>query len=103
MDTPLQIMIVEDEQIVAMDLSMGLQKNGYVVVGIADNFDDAIRMFMEHGVDILPMDIHIRREKDGVNCAAEIMKIREVPVIYLTAYSDVSTLERVKQTRPAAF
>lgn len=103
MNTPIQVMIVEDEAIVAMDLSMGLQKDGYHVVGIADNFADAVALFQQQPVDILLMDIHIHGDKDGVECATELMKIKEVPLIYLTAYSDASTIERVKQTKPAAF
>ncbi len=103
MSSPIQIMIVEDEQIVAMDLSMGLEKDGYTVVGVADNFEDAVRLFKEQPVDILLMDIHIHGDKDGVECAMELMKIKEVPLIYLTAFSDAKTIERVKHTRPAAF
>ncbi|MEO5888660.1 MAG: response regulator [Ferruginibacter sp.] len=99
----IRILIVEDESIVAMDLSMGLQRDGYRVVGIADNYEEALQLYQNNEVDILLMDIHIYGDKDGVETAAELMKIKEVPLIFLTAFTDAATIERVKHTRPAAF
>lgn len=98
-----QIMIVEDESIVAMDLAAGLEKDGYQVTGIADNYEDAIRLFREQPPDILLMDIHIQGNKDGVETATDLLKIRPVPLIYLTAFTDQATVERVKHTHPSAF
>ena len=98
-----QVMIVEDESIVAMDLSMGLEQDGYSVVGIADNYEEALEMYRQHEVDILLMDINIYGSKDGVHTATDLMKIKEVPLIYLTAFTDTATVERVKHTKPAAF
>lgn len=103
MSYKIQVMIVEDERVVALDLKLALQQDGYQVVGIVDNFTDALLLFQQQHVDVLLMDIHIYGEKDGIECAAEIMKLREVPLIYLTAFSDAATIQRVKHTRPAAF
>jgi two-component system, response regulator PdtaR len=99
----INVMIVEDESIVAMDLSAGLEHDGYNVVGIADNYDDAISLFSANTVDILLMDINIHGNKDGVETATELMKIKQVPLIYLTAFTDAVTVQRVKHTNPAAF
>jgi DNA-binding LytR/AlgR family response regulator len=96
-------MIVEDESIVAMDLAAGLEHDGYKVTGIADHFEEAVKMYTENTVDILLMDIHIHVDRDGVESAAALMKIRQVPLIYLTAFTDAATVERVKHTNPAAF
>lgn len=97
------VMIVEDESIVAMDLAAGLEQDGYVVTGIADHFDEALALFREKPADILLMDINIHGEKDGVETAAALMQIRPVPLIYLTAFTDAATVERVKHTHPSAF
>lgn len=103
MPEPVKVMIVEDESIVAMDLSAGLEHDGFIITGIADNFTDAHTLFEQHPADILLMDIHIQGEKDGVETAASLMKIRQVPLIYLTAFTDAATVERVKHTNPSAF
>ena len=103
MPEQINVMIVEDESIVAMDLSAGLEHDGYNVVGIADNYDDAVELFSGNQVDILLMDINIYGNKDGVETATQLMKIKQVPLIYLTAFTDAKTIERVKHTNPAAF
>ena len=103
MPEKVRVMIVEDESIVAMDLAAGLEHDGYIVTGIADRYDDAIELFKKEHADILLMDIHIHGEKDGVETATTLMKIRQVPLIYLTAFTDSATIERVKHTNPSAF
>lgn len=99
----INVMIVEDESIVALDLSTGLQQDGYQVIGIADNAADARELFEANEVDILLMDINIFGDKDGIDTVRELMTIKEIPVIYLTAFTDAATIERVKKTHPAAF
>jgi len=97
------ILIVEDEGIVAMDLAAGLQMDGYHIAGIADNAESAITIFKEETVDIVLMDINIIGETDGVDTAVALLKIRYVPIIFLTAFTDSKTIDRVKQICPAAF
>jgi two-component system, response regulator PdtaR len=103
MPESVKVMIVEDESIVAMDLSAGLEHDGYTVVGIADNFEDALMLYTQNQVDILLMDINIYGSRDGVETATALMKIKPVPLIYLTAFTDAATVERVKHTNPSAF
>lgn len=97
------VLIVEDESIVALDLAAGLQMDGYNVVGMADNAEEAEELFKTNAVDIILMDIQIMGDKDGIDTAATLLKIRYVPVIFLTAFTDAKTVERVKQICPAAF
>lgn len=99
----INILIVEDESIVAMDLAAGLEMDGYHIAGVADNTEEAIAIFKDEVVDIVLMDIHIIGDTDGIDTAAALLKIREVPVIFLTAFADQKTVERVKQICPAAF
>lgn len=97
------VLIVEDESIVAMDLAAGLERDGYHVAGIADHAAEAIELFKQQAIDILLMDVQIIGETDGIDTAAELIKIRPVPVIFLTAFTDAKTVERVKNICPAAF
>lgn len=97
------ILIVEDESIVAMDLAAGLEMDGYHIAGIADNAQEAVALFKDNPVDIVLMDVQIIGDTDGIDAAAALLKIREVPVIFLTAFTDQKTVDRVKQICPAAF
>lgn len=97
------VLIVEDEMITALDLSTGLEREGYHIVGIADNAEEAIHLFKEHQADIILMDINIRGAMDGIDATRELLKIRQMPIIYLTAYTDEETIRRVKEIQPAAF
>lgn len=99
----IKILIVEDESIVALDLAAGLESDGYAVAGIADNADEAQQIFRDHEIDIVLMDIHIMGDKDGIETAAALLKQRLIPVIYLTAFTDAATIDRAKNTHPAAF
>lgn len=97
------ILIVEDESIVALDLASGLEHDGYNIAGIADNAEEAQQLFNENEIDIILMDVNIIGEKDGIDTAIGILKQKAVPIIYLTAFTDAHTIERIKQTHPAAF
>lgn len=97
------ILIVEDESIVALDLAAGLKKDGYNIVGIADSADEALELFTNNEVDIALMDINIIGEKDGIETAAELLAIKRIPIIYLTAVTDAASINRIKETQPAAF
>jgi DNA-binding LytR/AlgR family response regulator len=97
------ILIVEDESIVALDLANGLERDGYNIAGIADNAEEAQQIFNEKDIDIILMDVNIIGDKDGIETATEILKQKAVPIIYLTAFTDAVTIDRIKQTHPAAF
>jgi DNA-binding LytR/AlgR family response regulator len=99
----INVLIVEDEAITALDLSEGLRQCGYAIAGVADNARMAKTLFEETEVDIVLMDIQLKGERDGVDAVMELMKVRKRPVIYLTAFTDAATVERVKRTYPAAF
>ena len=99
----IKILIVEDEQLIALELAAGLERDGYRVAGIADTFEEAVAIFSRELIDIVLMDIHIRGKADGVETAAELMRLRPVPIVYLSALTDARTVSRVKETHPAAF
>lgn len=103
MTEKVSVLIVEDEALVALDLAGGLERDGYHVAGIADNAVEAQELFSREAVDIVLMDVHIIGDKDGIDTATQLLKQKQVPVIYLTAFTDSATVERAKQTHPAAF
>jgi two-component system, response regulator PdtaR len=103
MSGKVKILIVEDESIVAMDLAMRLQKAGYEVVGMADNSDEALTLFKEEEPDLVLMDININGPKDGIETAKLLKKVREVPLIFLTAFSQSEYVNRAKEANPSAY
>ncbi|BBL64150.1 response regulator [Methanosarcina mazei] len=96
-------MIVEDEHIVAMGIKRMLKSLGYTVTGVASSGKDAISKAESTFPDLILMDIMLKGELDGVEAAKEIKERFDVPIVYLTAYSDSNILERVKKTGPSGY
>jgi DNA-binding LytR/AlgR family response regulator len=103
MESKVNILVVEDEGIVALGLEDTLQSEGYHVSGIADNGKQALSIVEKEPVDLVLLDIHIKGDWDGIETARRLMTFRDIPIIYLTAFSDDRTLERAKETTPAAY
>lgn len=98
-----KILVVEDERITAEDIKDGLISLGYKVPGVVYSGEDAVIKAGELRPDLVLMDIRLEGEMDGIEAAEEIKKHYDIPVIYLTAYSDESTLERAKKTEPSGY
>ena len=98
-----KILVVEDEGIIAREISIRLKKMGYDVVGIADNGQDAYNKAIEKKPDLIMMDINIKGDIDGIQTARKILNDYEVPVIFLTAHTDDRTLERAKMANPYGY
>lgn len=97
------ILVVEDENIVAKDIQISLRKLGYAVPAIATSGRSAIEKAAEFSPDLVLMDIHLKGDMDGVEAGKELHARFNVPVIYLTAYSDENTLERAKLTEAVGY
>lgn len=97
------IMLVEDEIIVAADVKNRLENMGYAVLGIFDTGEEAIQKAGELKPDMVLMDIVLKGEMDGIDAAQKIREQFDIPLIYLTAYSDEKTLERAKVTEPFGY
>lgn len=89
-------MIVEDEGIIAMDIRSQLERYGYEVVGTAFSGKQALEMAILRTPDIVLMDIVLKGSMDGISAANAITGSMDIPVIFLTAYSDPDTLQRAK-------
>lgn len=101
--TSATILVVEDERITAEDIKAGLEFAGYKVPITCSTGEDAVRQAARLEPDLILMDIKLEGEMDGIEAAAEIKKLQDIPVIYLTAFSDEKTVERAKLTEPSGF
>ncbi len=99
----IRILIVEDEAIVALDISQKLEQLGYSVTGTASNFEEAVSQAETTSPDLVLMDIHLRGEKDGIEAAKTILDRMDIPVVYLTAYSDNETLRKAARSGAYAY
>lgn len=99
-NTKKKILIVEDQNIIAMDLKKSLNKRGYKIAGICDNCEDAIKFTDENHPDLILMDIIINGEKNGIETAEIILEKHDIPIIYLTALTDMDTYLQALQTEP---
>lgn len=93
--TPSKILVVEDEVIVAKDIKASLQSLGYTVP-VAASGEEAIKKAAELSPDLVLMDIRLKGDIDGIEAAEQIYTRFRIPIIYLTAHSDGSTLHRAK-------
>ena len=98
-----RVLIVEDERLVARELQIRLEENGYRVTGNVASADNALRAASEQVPDIVLMDIHIQGERDGIETAALLQQQFDVPVVFLTAHSDEATVQRAKQIGAAGY
>jgi len=97
------ILIVEDEQISALDLRETLTTLGYRVTGIANTGEKAIVMADTEVPDLILMDIRLAGNLSGIEAAEKILEKHNIPIIYLTAYADPELVEKAKQTRPYGY
>jgi PAS domain S-box-containing protein len=98
-----QIMIVEDERIIAEYIQSSLKTLGYYVGDIASSGEEAIAKAGNLRPDLVLMDIKIRGEIDGIDVADVLRTKFDIPVVYLTAYSDAELLNRAKKTEPLGY
>jgi CheY-like chemotaxis protein len=87
------VLIVEDEVINAMALSEMLPHFGYRVADMVTTGEDAIRAAEEKKPDVVLMDISLHGSIDGLRAAEEIIGRLEIPVIFMTGYDDIKTVE----------
>jgi PAS domain S-box-containing protein len=98
-----RILVVEDEKIVAKDVENRLKNMGYQVPAVASTGEDAIIRAEEFRPDLVLMDIMLKGAMDGVTAAETIRGRFNIPVIYVTAYSDQNTLDRAKISEPYGY
>lgn len=94
-----KFLIVEDEAIVAINLANTLRRLGYDVVKTVDTAEAAVLQAKNINPDMILMDIHLKGKMDGLDAAQQIRATTDIPIIFLTAYSDQATLTRALETQ----
>lgn len=98
-----QILVVEDESILALYIRNSLESLGYRIAAVVDSGDLALKEAERKRPDLVLMDIRIKGEMDGIDTAEQIYDRFDIPVVYLTAYADENTLQRAKLTAPYGY
>ncbi len=98
-----KILIIEDENITALEIQNKLEKWGYEVVGTAGSGEEAIQIANENEIELILADIVLRGDMDGIDAVDRISDRYDVPVIYLTAHADNDTFSRAKMTKPSGY
>jgi len=103
MEKSVKILIVEDEMIIAANISLQLSKLGYEVTGIIPNGEKVLPHIKQNKPDIVLLDVQLKGKLDGIETAEAMQNEFDIPIIYLTANADESNFNRAKATNPYAF
>ena len=98
-----KILIVEDDAVIATRLEERLTFMGCNVVGLAYSGEEGVEMARRLRPDIILMDIVMSGKRDGVDAAETIKKDLDIPVIFLTAYTNDEYIKRAKRTEPFGY
>ena len=96
-------LIVEDEALIAEELRVRLSRLGFAIIATVDSADEGVTIAMRDRPDLVLMDIRLKGEKDGIDAAREIRQQVDLPIVYLTAYSDLLTVDRAKNSEHDGF
>ncbi|QJW89241.1 response regulator [Spirosoma taeanense] len=100
----LQILIVEDDTITAMDLRETLEEAGHTITGVAHDFLSAVKAVKNQSPDLALIDIELVGSiRNGIDTAKELLTYHRMPIMYLTANSEPDMFQSAKATRPAAY
>jgi DNA-binding NarL/FixJ family response regulator len=99
----IRVLIVEDEPLIAENLAMYLNNHDFEVAGIAYDYEEGVQQLQKTQPDIALLDINLEGLKDGIDLGAYIFNHIKIPFVFLTSYSDKSTLDRAKKIQPSGF
>ncbi|WP_395062194.1 helix-turn-helix domain-containing protein [Flavobacterium sp.] len=97
------ILIVEDELIIALDIKEILNEEGYDAIIDIVSVEDAIKAIDQFTPSLILVDINLKKDKDGIDLGKYLLEKDTIPFVYITSYSDKTTLERVSETRPYGY
>jgi AraC-like DNA-binding protein len=97
------ILIVEDELIISLDIKEILNEEGYDEIRCVTSVEDAIDAIEKLNPSIVLIDVNLKKDKDGIDLGLYLLEKDKIPFVYVTSYSDKTTLERASETRPYGF
>jgi DNA-binding response OmpR family regulator len=97
------ILVVEDETLVGLELKEDLERMGYFVPEVIESGESVVQAVARYQPDLVLMDVRLRGSLDGIDAAYQAKAEFDLPVIYLTAFSDADTLRRAAMTSPDGF
>lgn len=103
MNNNIKVLIVEDEPPISMEISFILEDYGYQVAASVYSSEDAIEYLSQNTVDIALLDINIMGSMNGIELAHHINKFYQIPFLYISSFSDGSTMEKANATKPKGF
>lgn len=99
----MKVIIVEDEYTIALDTEMKLTTQGFMVLGIANDFVSLMEIMSEDTPDIILMDINLGEGGSGIEIAKKLKKIISVPIVFLSAYSNPEVVSAALETEPFGY
>lgn len=99
----MKALIVEDEVLVAYDLSTMLEQVGYTVPAVATSVEEALDAIEQYNPDVVLIDIMLEDERDGIDLGSMLQAEYDIPFLYVTSHADRTTVERAKATRPSGY
>jgi len=99
----IRVLIVEDEPVIATNLSMYLNNNDFSVSGIAYDFDEAVAQLRQNTPDAAILDIGMELNDDGIQLAELINQKYKIPFIFVTSFADKETLQKAKTVEPSGY
>ncbi len=98
-----RVYLVEDEPVIASGIVRKLEQLGYAVAGRSSSGESAIRAIDSNPPDLVLMDIKLEGRMDGIETASEIRKRHDIPIVFLTAFTDEATLKRATESEPFGY
>ncbi len=99
----IRVLIVEDEPMIAEDIAAGLERNDFIVSAICYHLEDALNELNNNLPDIALLDINLNGQMHGFTLAEEIQNKHFIPFIFITSYSDKTTLDKAKLCEPYGY
>jgi DNA-binding LytR/AlgR family response regulator len=103
MESKTRVLIVEDDMIIAANISLQLSKLGYEITGIESRGEEALVHTRLNTPDVVLMDINLKGSIDGIETAYAMQTTADIPIVYITANNDEATFDKAKKTHPFAF
>jgi len=104
MGNSVKVLVMEDEFIVAEEISEILKQKNYEVIGTVADGKGALELVHKHKPDVVLLDINIKGDQDGIEVGSKIREQNDqVAIIYLTAFDDEDHIKRAKETGPSAY